>query len=59
MITSNIILKGGADLIEKLFKTMNEHFIKLRDSDREEEREYYPGKTAEEMFAEAYKRIGD
>ena len=30
--------------------TMNEHFIKLRDSDREEEREFYPGKTAEEMF---------
>lgn len=38
---------------------MNEHFIKLRDFDREEEREYYPGKTAEKMFAEAYKRTGD
>ena len=37
---------------------MNEHFIKLRDSDREEEREYYSGKTSEEMFAEAYKRTG-
>lgn len=37
-------------LVEKVFKTMNEHFIKLRDSDRKEEREFYPGKTAEEMF---------
>ncbi len=27
-----------------------EHFIKLRDSDKEEEREFFPGKTAEEMF---------
>jgi hypothetical protein len=38
------------DLLEKVFKSMNEHFIKLRDSDREEERKFYPGKTAEEMF---------
>ena len=36
--------------IKKVFKTMNEHFTKLRDSDREEIREFYPGKTAEEMF---------
>ena len=42
--------QGRFDLIEKVFKSMNEHFIKLRDSDREEEREFYPGKTAEEMF---------
>ena len=37
-------------LIEKILKAMDEHFIKLRDSDREEIRGYYPGKTAEEMF---------
>ena len=37
-------------LVKKVFKTMNEHFNKLRDSDREEEREFYPGKTPEEMF---------
>ena len=38
------------NLVTKIFDSMNEHFIKLRDSDREEEREFYPGKTAEEMF---------
>lgn len=48
--------QGKNDLIEKIFKTMNEHFIKLRDSDREEERAYYPGKTAEELFADALKK---
>ncbi len=32
------------------FKTMNEHFAKLRNSDREEKRKFYPGKTAEEIF---------
>jgi len=41
---------GKELLVKKIFITMNEHFIKLRDSDREEEREFYPGKTAEEMF---------
>ena len=44
--------QGKKDLIEVLLKSMNEHFMKLRDSDREEVREYYPGKTAEEMFLE-------
>ncbi len=42
-------------LVKKVFKTMNEHFNKLRDSDREEERKFYPGKTAEEMFLEGDK----
>ena len=37
-------------LVKKVFTTMNEHFTKLRDSEREEERKFYPGKTAEEMF---------
>ena len=41
---------GKNKLIEKILKAMDEHFIKLRDSDREEIRGYYPGKTAEEMF---------
>ncbi len=41
---------GKKSLVEKVFKTMNEHFIKLRDSDREEERQFYPEKTVEEMF---------
>jgi len=45
------LLKHGKEkLVTKIFDSMNEHFIKLRDSDREEEREFYPGKTAEEMF---------
>ena len=43
---------GKDKLIRSLFRTMNEHFIKLRDSEREEVREFYPGETAEEMFAE-------
>lgn len=47
----NGLLRHGKELlVKKIFITMNEHFIKLRDSDREEEREFYPGKTAEEMF---------
>ena len=41
---------GKMDLIYKVFNSMNEHFIKLRDSDEEEVRKFYPGKTAEEMF---------
>lgn len=41
---------GKDDLVKNIFKSMNEHFIKLRDSKREEIREFYPGKTAEEMF---------
>lgn len=47
------LLKCGKDeLVKKILKSMNEHFIKLRDSDRDEIREFYPGKTAEEMFLE-------
>ena len=41
---------GNEELVKKILKSMNEHFIKLRDSDREEIRKFYPGKTAEEMF---------
>lgn len=41
---------GNEKLVKKILKSMNEHFIKLRDSDREEIREFYPGETAEEMF---------
>ena len=43
---------GNEKLVKKILKSMNEHFIKLRDSDRDEIREFYPGKTAEEMFFE-------
>jgi len=49
-LIDGLLKHGKKDLADKIFKTMNEHFGKLRDSDREEEREYYPGKTAEEMF---------
>lgn len=42
--------QGKKRLIEKVLKSMNEHFIKLRDSEDEEIRKFYPGKTAEEMF---------
>jgi len=49
-LVDGLYRQGRMDLLEKVFKSMNEHFIKLRDSDREEERAFYPGKTAEEMF---------
>lgn len=49
-LINGLLRHGKKSLVEKVFKTMNEHFIKLRDSDREEERQFYPGKTAEEMF---------
>lgn len=41
---------GKKNQLRKFFDSMNEHFIKLRDSDREDERKFFPGKTAEEMF---------
>lgn len=49
-LINGLLRHGEEEMVKKVFKTMNEHFIKLRDSDREEEREFYPGKTAEEMF---------
>ena len=45
-----LLRHGKQALVSKVLDTMDEHFIKLRDSDREEVREYYPGKTAKEMF---------
>ena len=47
---NGLLIHGKKSLVKIIFNTMNEHFIKLRDSDREEEREFYPGKTAEELF---------
>ena len=51
-IISGLRTHGKQALINKIFKSMNEHFIKLRDSDNEEIRRFFPEKTAEEMFAE-------
>ena len=45
-----LLRHGKQTLVSKVLDTMDEHFIKLRDSDREEVREYYPGRTAKEMF---------
>lgn len=42
------------ELLEKLYKQINEHFEKLRDSEREDEREYWPGCTAEEYFNQIF-----
>lgn len=50
-LISNMLKQGKNSLVKKIFELMNEHFIKLRDSDRAEIREFYPGKTAEEMFS--------
>lgn len=41
---------GKDELVSKVLRDMNEHFIKLRDSENDDIRAYYPGKTAEEMF---------
>ena len=49
-LIAGLLRQEKRELVDKIFKTMNEHFIKLRDSDREENREFYPGITAEEMF---------
>ena len=49
-LIDGLIKHGKKDLVNKIFLSMNEHFNKLRDSDDENEREFYPGKTAEEMF---------
>ena len=49
-LINGLIKHGKDDLVQKIMKTMNEHFIKLRDSEQEDERKFYPGKTAEEMF---------
>ncbi len=49
-LINGLLEHGKEELVRSLFKTMNEHFIKLRESEREEVRAFYPGKTAEEMF---------
>lgn len=49
-IITGLLEHGKEDLVNKVFKSMNEHFNKLRDSERDEFRAFYPGKTAEEMF---------
>lgn len=51
-LINGLLEHGKKDLVKIVFETMNEHFIKLRDSEREEVRALYPGKTAEEMFLE-------
>jgi len=49
-LISGMLGQGKKSLVNQILDGMNEHFIKLRDSDREEERNFFPGKTAEEMF---------
>ncbi len=49
-LINNLFKQGKKKLVDIIFKSMNEHFLKLRDSDREDERAFYPGITAEEMF---------
>ena len=49
-LINGFLRQGKRSMVDKILKTMNEHFIKLRDSDREEIQKFYPGKTAEEMF---------
>ena len=49
-LIKGLMKHGKEELVKKVFDSMNENFIKLRDSDREDERKFFPGKTAEEMF---------
>jgi hypothetical protein len=50
LLIDGLLKHEKEDLVRKVFKSMNEHFSKLRDSEREEIRAFYPGCTAEEMF---------
>ena len=47
-----LVRQGKKTLVKTVFNSMNEHFNRLRDSEKEEERRFYPGKSAEEMFLE-------
>lgn len=49
-VIKDLLAHEKNDLVKKIFKAMNEHFIKLRDHESEDVREFFPGKTAEEMF---------
>ena len=49
-LITGLLKCGKEELVKIVLESMNEHFLKLRDSEREEIREFYPGKTAEEMF---------
>lgn len=49
-VIDGLLRHGKDDLVKGIFKSMNEHFIKLRASEIEEFREFYPRKTAGEMF---------
>ena len=41
---------GKDDLLKKLYSQVDKHFEGLKNSEREEEREYWPGCTAEDFF---------
>ena len=41
---------GKNDLLKKLYSQVDKHFEGLKNSEREDEREYWPGCTAEEFF---------
>ena len=45
---------GKADLEKKLYSQIDEHFEALKNSEREDEREYWPGCTAEDYFSKIF-----
>ena len=49
-VISDLVKHGKVEIVKAIMKSMNEHFIKLRESGKEDVRAFYPGKTAEEMF---------
>lgn len=46
---------GKEEIVKEIFAEMNLHFNALRDSERDENRKFWPGKTAEEYFEESLK----
>ena len=47
----NALIKfNKKEILQSIFTTMDEHFEKLKNSDREDERAYWPGMKANEYF---------
>ena len=46
---------GKEEMVKGILAEMNVHFNALHDSERDENRKFWPGKTAEEYFEESLK----
>lgn len=50
---------GKDDLLKKFYSQVDKHFEGLKNSEREDEREYWPGCTAEEFFNKRISERGE